>query len=336
MDEVLLTVTNLSKVFTPSYLFKKKGLEVFKNVSFELMRGSCLGVIGPNGVGKTTLIKIIAGLIIQTDGEIAFLSQPVTNYSKAMKKKIGLAGSEERSFFWRLSAYDNLDFFGSLYEIPKDTRGALIDSLLQLFNLYEYRKKLFVYLSSGMRQKLILIRAIMHNPELLLLDEPLKNLDMQSKNIFLHWVVTHMKERNLSAIFISHELEDLLKVADRIALMENNSFTIFESEQIKTIAAKCQRVKLKVRDHPAMELIKVASCSVTKCAEFCEIVVGEPSVNNNLKQLIDELWTHKIEVISLEIMPPGVENIMQMLKMSNTRGKIESEQEGKKGGKQDG
>lgn len=281
-------------------------------------KGSCLGIIGPNGVGKTTLIKIIAGLIEPSEGEIIFLSRHAKDYTKEIKKKIGFAGSEERSFFWRLSVYDNLDFFGSLYDMPKEARNPLIESMLSLFNLQEVRNKLFVYLSSGMRQKLSLIRSIMHNPELLLLDEPLKNLDVQSKNIFLNWIAKHMKEGKLSSIFISHELEDLLKVADRIALMEKNSFAIFDADQITKVFARFQQVKLKVKEYPENEMKGIASCLVNKFADYYEIVVDEPYANNKLKQLVDTLWAHKIELMNLEILPPKVDMIIEKLKKMHT------------------
>lgn len=306
MNNLFLTAEKVSKVFYPSLIRKRNKVEVFGNVSFELKKGECLGIIGPNGIGKTTLLKIIAGLIKPTKGIIRF----------HQKEKIGFATSEERSFFWRLSAYDNLDFFSSLCNIDRKTRREKILFFLNLFEMENYKNKLFLYLSSGMKQKLNLIRSIIIEPNLLLLDEPLKNLDNVSKNIFLDWLKAKLEGNTLSTIFVSHELEDLLKICQRIVLMEKNCFSIFDTSFIKQLDHLSREVKIKIKNFPAGVKINLDGISIQKENDTCEIIIEEAYDQDRLKMLIEQLWINKIELVSLEVLPLQINKLIKKLKLN--------------------
>jgi len=306
MYDVFLTAEKVSKIFYPSFIRKKNKIEVFGEISFKLHRGECLGIIGPNGIGKTTLLKIIAGLIKPTKGIIAF----------HQKQKIGFVTSEERSFFWRLSAYDNLDFFASLCNIDRKIRKAKIIYFLDLFEMKNYKDKLFLYLSSGMKQKLNLIRSIIIEPNLLLLDEPLKNLDNISKNIFLDWLKTALEKDAISTIFVSHELEDLLKICQRIALMEKNYFSIFDASFIKEQDKFSRDVKIKIKSFPNEMKINLDRISIQKQGDACEIIIEEAYTHNRLKMFMEQLWINKIEIVSLEVLPLQINKLIKKLKLN--------------------
>lgn len=303
MNNLVLSIDNVSKTFYPSLLRKKNKIEVFRNITFNLSKGECLGLIGPNGVGKTTLLKIIAGLIKPTSGNIKFTSS----------LRLGFATSEERSFFWRLTAYDNLNFFATLCNLDQKERKEKISFFLNLFNLQEYQNKLFLYLSSGMKQKLNIIRAIIHNPDLLLLDEPLKNLDTTSKATFIDWLKLRLKENKLAAIFVSHEIEELMKVCEKIALMEKNQFAIFDSSFIKQTENLIRDVKIRIKNLPESLKFNLEKIIIRKELDCYEIIIEEAYNEERLKKVIEQLWSNNIELINLEILPIQAEKLIKKL-----------------------
>lgn len=311
MDDVILSVRGVSKIFPRFMLRKKEGFFVFRKLSFELHRGECLGIIGPNGSGKTTLIKIIIGLIEPTEGIVNFA---INSSSSAgyYKRKIGFASSEERSFFWRLSVYDNLDFFACLYHIPKKERASLIHYYLEYFDLIEYRNKLFMLLSSGMKQKLILIRALMHEPELLFLDEPLKNLDSLSKEKFLNIIQEKIKKKKLSIIFVSHEIMDHLRICNRIGLMQKDCLKIYESTLVKKVIENNEEIRVKIMNLPPKDVMK-ADIEVEQVKGVYELIISGSYKEIKLKELLSGLYESKIEVMGIEISPLRLETIVKLL-----------------------
>lgn len=312
MDDVILSVRGVSKIFPRFMLKKSEGIFVFKGLSFDLHRGECFGIIGPNGSGKTTLIKIIIGLIEPTEGIVNFaINSSLSN--DLYKKKIGFASSEERSFFWRLSVYDNLDFFACLYHIPKKERVSLIHYYLEYFDLLEYRNKLFMLLSSGMKQKLILIRALMHEPELLLLDEPLKNLDSLSKEKFLNIIQEKIKNKKLSIIFVSHEIIDHLRICNRIGLMQKNCLKIYESTVVKKVIENNEEIRIRVLNLPPKDIIIKDKIEVEQIKHVYELIISGKDKEIKLKELLNKLWENKIEVVGIEISPLRLESIVKLL-----------------------
>jgi len=311
MNEVVLSVRGLSKIFPNNVFSWKKGVHIFEGVSFDLWRGECLGILGPNGCGKTTLIKILMGLIEPSSGEIIFSPNLAKGFN--LKAKIGFGSSEERSFFWRLSVFDNLDFFGSLYCIPKHKRKYIIEYYLEYFNLKNYSNKLFMVLSSGMKQKLILIRALMHEPELLFLDEPLKNLDANSKEKFIDLIKDKLQKGSISIIFISHEITDLLKICNRIALMSYSGLKIFSSRDIEEIIEKNQQIKVRVSRLPEKDFYVGENILIEKNDNFIELIISGLKRDDKLKYLLNVLWNNNIEIQSVEVIPLKLESIIKIL-----------------------
>lgn len=183
-----IEIQQLTKDFIPPLSFRKllrldfkhtKPTRALDDISFSLKKGEILGVLGPNGAGKTTLLKIIATLVLPDQGKVTISGNRVGKNDEKIKSIIGLATSEERSFYWRLTGKQNLEFFASLYDLNKRQSESRIQHLLELFNL-DYIDKRFDSYSTGMKRRLSIVRALLHNPEILLLDEPTKSLDYNS------------------------------------------------------------------------------------------------------------------------------------------------------------
>lgn len=235
----MLNVNNITKYFLKRPpLLKKAGYyitgsiderfrqTVLKDVTFNLQKGEALGILGKNGAGKTTLIKIISGIVIPDKGEI--LIDGRKNASSA--GKIGLVLNNERSFFWRLNAFDNLSFFGKLYGLSSKEIKAEIKKIDSILGINEILDKRFYDLSSGMKQKLNLTRALLTNPEILILDEPTINLDIVNQRKFIEHISDLRKEYGLTILWASHHLDEIentcergLILADGMLLWHGNS-----------------------------------------------------------------------------------------------------------------
>lgn len=189
------------------------------DLSFKIEKGSIFGFVGPNGAGKTTVMKIMAGLLRATKGSITIGGEDITKNSALLKEKIGYMPD----FF---GVYDNLkvseymDFYASAYYIPLSEREELIDNLLKLVNLTE-KKDIYVdSLSRGMKQKLCLARSLIHDPEILILDEPASGLDPRAR-VEMKEALKHLSHMGKTIIISSHILPELAEICTEIGIIDN-------------------------------------------------------------------------------------------------------------------
>lgn len=167
-----IEASGLSKGFTPSCY-------ALRDVSFRVKRGAFAVLTGPNGSGKTTLLKILAALLIPDEGKILINGAQMKPCDTSLMGTIGFCPDQERSFYWRLTGRQNLDFFASLYGLRALERTRKINELLEVFHI-QYADRRFDGYSAGMKKTFLLVRCLLHSPSLLLLDEPTKGLDDDS------------------------------------------------------------------------------------------------------------------------------------------------------------
>jgi ABC-type multidrug transport system, ATPase component len=195
----------------PSHVNKVN--EVLIDISFGLEEEEIVGLRGVNGSGKSTILRIISGIISQDSGEII--------YKDLTKDKIALINSNERSFYWRLTAYQNLKFFGSLYGLKKKELDTKIDNLVEEFKLEKLIQKEFMFLSSGQRKRLLIARSLLKDPKLLLCDEITSNLDQPSKKEIMEIIQKVVRKNKTSVLWVSHEKEELSSFCERELRLEN-------------------------------------------------------------------------------------------------------------------
>lgn len=226
--ESILEVKGVAKYFLPplslgrliKFDFKKRRpAQALIDVSFSLERAKILGILGPNGAGKTTLLKIISTLILPNQGTVTVNGYPLGKDDKKIKSCIGLATEEERSFYWRLSGRQNLEFFAALYGFNRKGMKTRIDELLELFKV-DYADRRFDAYSTGMKRRFALIRALLHNPDLLLLDEPTRSLDYTSSFNLRNFIKDNLvKTQGKTVIFTTHQMEEALDFADLFLIL---------------------------------------------------------------------------------------------------------------------
>ena len=165
---------------------KSGGATVLENVAFELAEGERVCLLGPNGAGKTTLLKLVLGFLSPTDGCVELFGGEAHRADLAVKT--GFVHPEERSFYWRLTVEENLAFFGELWGMSPASARARVGEVIEEMGIGEWRRRPFSELSTGIRQKAAIARALLHDPPLLIMDEPTRSLDPPSAARFRSWL----------------------------------------------------------------------------------------------------------------------------------------------------
>ena len=239
MSTHILQVRHVTKRFVVERPLHKQILAPFaarqqitalKKVSFSTKSQEILGVVGPNGAGKTTLLRILADLLEPDHGSVTLCSHRLGKNQYHLRGKIGYVSSDERSFFWRLTGKQNLDFFSRLYGLSGSQAGRRIAVLLELFGLQEKATQLFRDYSSGTRKKFALIRAMLHQPTLLLLDEVTNSLDPPSAERVKSFVREYVcNADNRTGVWSTHRLEEIAEVCDKVLMIDKGMIWFYGS-----------------------------------------------------------------------------------------------------------
>ncbi|MED3803344.1 ABC transporter ATP-binding protein [Lysinibacillus xylanilyticus] len=209
--EEILTITNLTK----SYGSK----EILKGIDLHVSRGEIIGYIGPNGAGKSTTVKIILGLEGDYAGDIKLFGENIGKDSNEYKRRIGYV-PEIADVYDNLTGYEYLTFIGQLYGLDLEVAADKSKSLMELFGVGEaYHSRISSY-SKGMKQKLLIVASLIHNPDLLFLDEPINGLDANSVMIFKE-ILTQLAAQGKTIFYSSHIMDVVEKISSRIILLND-------------------------------------------------------------------------------------------------------------------
>jgi ABC-2 type transport system ATP-binding protein len=221
----LLSIRNVSKTFVirgmKSYigLASTKRVHALRDISFDVPAGRVTALLGPNGAGKTTLINIICDLVRADAGSVHIDGLPVSGDHYDVHRLVGLTTTNERSFFWRLSGRQNLNFFAALYDLPRDVARKRMEELVERFGLEDHINRLFRFYSTGMKKRLALVRCLMHDPKVLLLDEPTNGLDPAAADDFIILVHTQIVAQGKSVIWATHRMQEVVDLCDHVIVL---------------------------------------------------------------------------------------------------------------------
>jgi sodium transport system ATP-binding protein len=210
----MITVDKVTKTFKD----KKIYVTALKHVSFHIKKGETVGLLGENGAGKTTLLRSIATLLQPTEGSITVSGFDTQDKPNEIKQKIGVLFGGETGLYDRLTARENLEYFARLYGLSKHETKVRIDELARMFGMRDYLDRKVGSFSKGMRQKVAIARTLIHNPEIILFDEPTTGLDITSSNVFRQ-LVHQLKQDGKTIIFSSHIMEEVSLLCDSVAMM---------------------------------------------------------------------------------------------------------------------
>lgn len=212
----MLTLTDVKKSFGAH--------EVIKGISFQVEKGESFGLLGPNGAGKSTLISMICGLIPNGAGEIRVNGKLVGKHLKETKQMIGVV-PQDIALYPTMSAMDNLMFWGKMYGLSGKKAKARAKEVLKIVGLTERGKERIETFSGGMKRRINIGAALMHEPQLLIMDEPTVGIDPQSRNHILE-TVRSLNEQGLTVIYTSHYMEEVEFLCKRIAILDEGKLIV--------------------------------------------------------------------------------------------------------------
>jgi len=207
----MITVENLKKYFGD--------VAALKGISFNIQQGECFGMLGPNGAGKTTTIFIMSTVVEPNEGKVSIAGYDLKKNSLECKKNIGVV-TQEIALYNELSAYDNLLFWGGLYDVPKTELIKRIDETINLLGLTERKNDKVKTYSGGMKRRINIASALLHKPKVLFMDEPTVGIDPQSRNLIFE-VVEKLHKEGMTIVYTTHYMEEAERLCDRIGIIDD-------------------------------------------------------------------------------------------------------------------
>ncbi len=208
----MINVSNLTKKFN--------GFTAIDNISFSVEEGEIFAFLGPNGAGKSTTIKILTTLLRPTSGNILINGFDPLKEQDNVRHSFGIV-FQDPSLDDELTAFENMEFHGVLYGVPKKIRRTRIEQLLKFVELWDRRNDLVKNFSGGMRRRLEVARGLIHHPKILFLDEPTLGLDPQTRNHIWSHIKNLNKEENMTVFFTTHYMEEAERIAQNIAIIDH-------------------------------------------------------------------------------------------------------------------
>jgi ABC-2 type transport system ATP-binding protein len=298
----MLSIKNLNKKYG-------KFLAV-SNLNLEVPEGEIFGFVGPNGAGKTTTMKIICGLLRATTGEIALDGVDVIKHSKRIKEKIGYM-PDFFGVYDDLKVSEYLEFYASIYNIKGLARKKITDDLLELVDLSHKREAYVDSLSRGMKQRLCLARSLVHNPRLLVLDEPASGMDPRAR-VEMKEILKNLKGMGKTIIISSHILPELAELCTSIGIIDKGRIVISGSvEEIMQQVYSKKVVKLKVRDKidDALMILKEYPFIDKLVTGADTIQAGFEGDDEDMSRVLSALVTRGIPVVSFAQLDGNLEDV---------------------------
>jgi ABC-2 type transport system ATP-binding protein len=295
----ILTVKDLTKHYPG-----KKGCLAVDHISFELKEGEILGLLGPNGSGKTTTIQMLLGTLAYTSGSICYFGKEFSIYRSEILQQVSFA-STYTSLPWILTIAENLEVFGYLYGMNRKESSLQFDPLLERFGIIDKKHVRVATLSAGQITRLMLVKAFFVKPKIVLLDEPTASLDPDIANDICDFLLEQRDKTGLSILFTSHKMDEVIKICDRTIFLKDG--TIIANDLPKNLAKSLSthRLSLLILDEmqKTLSLLNAKKFPYQVEHNTIEITIDEEQIPPFLHALSLEKITYshiKIEEPSLE------------------------------------
>lgn len=254
-----------------------------QDASLDLNQGEILALLGPNGAGKTTFIKILSTLLTKDAGQVRILGYDLDKDEEAIRHLIGYVGQDtERSAYARLTVWENLLFFGTLRGLSETQIRQQVERLVECFDFKNQLNKLFVTLSGGQKQTVVIMRALLHDPAVLYLDEPTKGLDPVIARRIRTFLKQYVNQQGKTMLLTSHILSEVEEMADRVALIQDGKIPVVgTSAQLKAVLGASEFIELEKNGLPdktlsAIQRLPVVRCSLERQEGWVSFGVDDP------------------------------------------------------------
>jgi ABC-2 type transport system ATP-binding protein len=280
-SDVIVETRNLTKVYRDFWGRRKK--TALRALNLQIYRGEIFGLLGPNGSGKTTTIKLLLGLLFPTEGDALVLGEPAIQVNK--NERIGYL--PEESYLYRfLNAEETLDFYGRLFDMTRAHRNKRAAELIDMVGLNKDKKRILKEYSKGMRQRIGLAQALINDPELVILDEPTSGLDPLGTR-WMKDLIVELRNQGKSVLMCSHRLDDVQDVCDRIAILYDGELQ--ELGEVQTLLEDAQRIELRASGLKMTEQLRSDLDAVLRKHGGALESIGHPTTT------LEELFLHIVE-----------------------------------------
>ncbi|MDO9490631.1 ABC transporter ATP-binding protein [Acetobacterium sp.] len=292
-------------------LVKRYGdLIALDHFNLEVQEGEILGLLGPNGSGKTTAINCILSLLKYDKGTIEIYDQPMSPDAYDIKRNIGVV-MQNVAVFDELTVYENIDYFCGLYVADKQTRKKLVAEAIDFVGLNDFTKFYPKKLSGGLLRRLNIACGIAHKPKLIILDEPTVAVDPQSRNNILEGIL-ELNRQGATIIYTSHYMEEVEQIASRIAIMDKGKIIAMgTNEELKMMIKSGEHINLELLNPEHLDLTEIQALPHIISAEVTDhqLVVKSSRGKNNLIAILDHLKDQNITIGKIYSEPPTLNDV---------------------------
>ncbi len=301
-------VKGLRKTFVSGW-FRKRRVEALKGVNLTVPAGVFWGILGPNGAGKTTFLSILSSLLTPEEGEVRILGRDVRTDSMELRKRINLS-SGHANFLWSLTVRENLEYYSMLYGLSKTDRQKKLEELFHLFDLSPFARVRFEELSTGTKQKLSLAKALLNDPELLLLDEPTVGLDPDVARRIRELVQSLHREKGTTILMTTHNMKEAEALCEEVAFIRGGMIKARGRPQdLKRDLRLGDTIVVTFRGTlPSSSLEGLDGIYGLQCSDSsCRILVDDH--RERLPQILDRLTGAKVAIHDLRIQESDLEDV---------------------------
>lgn len=303
---VAIETRNLSKRY-PGGVLAVDGL------SLRVWKGEVFGFLGPNGAGKTTSIKMMVGLLKPTSGEVLIEGERIQTASKRVKKSIGVC-PQDIVVWSRLTCMENLLVIADMYEVPRKVAVKRCEKLLDDLKLTDKKNVLTSSLSGGMKRRLNVAMALIHNPEIVVLDEPTAGLDPQSRLVVTEYIKGLKETKKLTVILTTHEMDIADQLSDRVAIIDHGKLLVLDTpENLKDRVGRGDIMEMALNDEAKNESVREALESMEGIEEVNEtrgrIVVRALDAASKLPEIFTLLESMEAKVSNVSLRRNSLEDV---------------------------
>jgi len=316
----MIEVKDLTKKFN--------GFTAVDHVTFDVKESEVFGLLGPNGAGKTTIIRMLSTLTRPTEGTATIGGYDIIKNDNKVRQLIGLV-SEKMIMYDRLTAKENLRFFGKLYNIPENTLNERIDELLELVQLTKWEDSKVGTFSTGMRQRMNVIRALLNMPRVLFLDEPTLGLDPQSTVEVREFIKKINKENKTTIILTTHMMNEADRLCDRIGIIDHGKIsTLDTSTNLKRLISGDGATVLKLEipnlTKKLVTTLQALDCVKSVSQENASHIKIHATGDEAFDTIIDAVRAEKIKINSVENLQPTLEDVFLHITGREVRDKADN------------
>jgi ABC-2 type transport system ATP-binding protein len=280
-----------------------------QDLDLEVRPGEVLGLLGPNGAGKTTTVRMLTALIAPSAGRAWIDGFEVSESPQEVRRRIGIL-TETPSLYERLTAAQNLDFFGELHGLSRERRAEMSEGLLRLFDLWDRRDTVAGQFSKGMKQKLAIARALLHEPSVLFLDEPTSGLDPASAHVVRDAIVS-LKSAGRTIVLATHNLDEAERLADRVAFVRGRVLRVDSPSQLRAAEADPTVILDLARSASPETLATILALPGVRSTSATDgrLTVSVAEVDRDVPGLVRAAAISGAEILAVRTEAPSLESI---------------------------